>query len=64
MLIVVPEFVQLRAWVAKYLPQIPFSGSSPENDRLLLEVKEVRDLISMEIQTAVGICKVIACDLP
>ena len=57
-LIVVPDFAQLRAWVAKYLPQVPFSGESPENDRLLLEVKEVQDLLSMEIQTAVGVCKV------
>lgn len=57
-LLVVPEFSQIRKWVTKYLPQVPFSGDSPENDRLLMELKEVRDLLSMEIQTAVGVCKV------
>jgi long-chain acyl-CoA synthetase len=61
-LLVVPEYTQIRAWVTKYLPQVPFSGVSPENDRLLLEVKEVQDLISMEIQTAVGVCKVGNCN--
>lgn len=57
-LLVVPDFGQIRAWVAKYLPQVPFSGESPENDRLLLEIQEVQDLLTMEIQTAVGVCKV------
>jgi hypothetical protein len=60
-LLVVPDFAQVRAWVALYLPQVPFSGDSPENDRLLMELKEVKDLMTMEIQTATGLCKVRDC---
>lgn len=57
-LLVVPDFAQIGAWVSKHLPQVPFSGQSPKNDALLMELKEVRDLITMEIETAISVCKV------
>ena len=48
-LLVVPDFVTLRQWVAQHMSAVSFSGISPENDRKMTELKEVQDLISMEV---------------
>lgn len=53
-LLVVPDFVTLRQWVTQHMSAVSFSGISPENDRKMTELKEVQDLISMELISACG----------
>jgi long-chain acyl-CoA synthetase len=48
--LVVPDFVALRQWVAQHMSAVPFSGSSPENDCKMIQLKEVQDLLSMEVR--------------
>ena len=50
-ILVVPDFPVLRQWVVKHVPAVPFAGSNPENDKKLMALQEVQDLISMEVKS-------------
>ncbi len=58
-ILVVPDFPVLRQWVVKNVPAVPFAGANPENDKKLIGLQQVQDLISAEVSQLNQMCFIV-----